>query len=105
MRRNMEINLEIKDNYLIIYLPKELDHHTARDIREEADKILNEEVLEGVIFDFNNTAFMDSSGIGMIMGRYKMISQKGGIVGVTGINAAIHRILELSGLYKIVEVY
>ena len=48
---------------------------------------------------------MDSSGIGMIMGRYKAISQKGGVVVVTGINPTINRMLELSGLYKIVEVY
>ena len=101
----METNLEIKDDFLVIYLPKELDHHTTKDIREEVDKILIEELLKGIIFDFSNTAFMDSSGIGMIMGRYKAISQKGGVVVVTGINPTINRMLELSGLYKIVEVY
>lgn len=101
----METNLEIKDDFLVIYLPKELDHHTTKDIREVVDKILIEELLKWIIFDFSNTAFMDSSGIGMIMGRYKAISQKGGVVVVTGINPTINRMLELSGLYKIVEVY
>ena len=65
---------------MVIEVPKELDHHSAEYIREEADRILSERNIRSIVFDFAKTSFMDSSGIGMIMGRYKSIRFLGGKV-------------------------
>jgi stage II sporulation protein AA (anti-sigma F factor antagonist) len=95
----------IVDRNLIVKITKELDHHNAIDIREESDRILDENKLKNMIFDFSNTVFMDSSGIGLIMGRYKKLKVLGGKVAVTGVKPAVEKILILSGVYKLVEKY
>jgi len=101
----MEVTYEVRDGVLVIALEQELDHHSASQIRIQTEEILSQRKVRGIIFDFSKTTFMDSSGIGMIMGRYKKMKQQGGFIGVAGVNTAINRLLEISGLYKIVEVY
>ncbi len=101
----MEISCEVRDGILVISLAQELDHHSASQIRNLTEEILTQRKIKGILFDFSKTTFMDSSGIGMIMGRYKKMKSQGGFVGVAGVKPSIHRILEISGLYKIVELY
>ena len=57
---------QIKENCLTIFLPAEVDHHNAEEIKREADKVIEEQHIKYVIFDFGRTNFMDSSGIGVI---------------------------------------
>lgn len=71
---------QIKENCLTIFLPAEVDHHNAEEIKREADKVIEEQHIKYVIFDFGRTNFMDSSGIGVIMGRYRHIFLLGGEV-------------------------
>ena len=71
---------QIKENCLTIFLPAEVDHHNAEEIKREADKVIEEQHIKYVIFDFGRTDFMDSSGIGVIMGRYRHIFLLGGEV-------------------------
>ena len=71
---------QVEENCLTIFLPGELDHHNAEEIRKGADKLIEENHIKCVIFDFQETNFMDSSGIGVIMGRYKMVYLLGGEV-------------------------
>ena len=71
---NMDELLEVKGNILIIYVPEELDHHCAEKIRIESDRILTKQNIRQIVFDFRRTVFMDSSGIGVIMGRYRNIN-------------------------------
>lgn len=100
----MEENFRIQDNLLWISMPKEMDHHMAEYIREIADrKILNEQV-ENVVFDFAKTEFMDSSGIGVIAGRYKKVASFGGKVIVLHANKRMQKIILLSGLSEFVEI-
>lgn len=101
----METYFEIEDDFLIIRLPKELDHHSAKDIKIQSDQEFNNGKIKNIIFDFGRTTFMDSSGIGVIMGRYKKVKDVGGFIGVININGAVHRVMEISGLYKLVENY
>lgn len=101
----MEESYEIRDNILIVGLGHELDDHSATQIRMQTDAYIREEGIQGILFDFSNTVFMDSSGIGMIIGRYKKLKAKGGFIGVAGVGKNISRIMEISGLYKIIEVY
>lgn len=90
---------------MIVKLPLELDHHLARQIRTEVDHLIDQGNIKNLLFDFGDSNFMDSSGIGMIMGRYKKLKFFGGKVAVTNISPAVDRIFSMSGLYQLVPKY
>lgn len=96
---------EIDGRCLIIRLRDELDHHNAVQIREEADRIIDRKNIKHIIFDFSEAGFMDSAGIGVIMGRYRKVIFIGGKIAVSNVNSTVDRIFRLSGLYKIIEKY
>lgn len=95
---------QIIDNCLMVKLPEEVDHYRAGFICENADKYILREEVQHVVFDFEDTRFMDSSGIGIIMGRYRKIACFGGKVYVIHVDRQIQRMLAMSGLAKVVEV-
>ena len=95
---------QVIDNCLMVKLPEEVDHYRAAYICENADRYLVREEVQHVVFDFEDTRFMDSSGIGIIMGRYRKIACFGGKVYVIHVDRQIQRILTMSGLTKVVEV-
>ncbi len=97
-------NFQVIDNCLMVKLPEEVDHYQATHICEKADKYILREDVQHVVFDFEDTRFMDSSGIGIIMGRYRKIACFGGKVYVIHVDRQIKRILTMSGLTKVVEV-
>lgn len=99
----MEVLYEVRGDNLLIYLPEELDHHNAKIITEQSDWYIISNQIKNIIFNFKRTTFMDSSGVGVIMGRYKLIKGRGGEITVTNINQSIDRILTISGLYKLVK--
>ncbi len=80
---------------------KELDHCCAVDVREEADSLIEKSGALHLLFDFSEISFMDSSGIGVVMGRYKKVIFQGGNIACCGVGTEIDRILTLSGLYRI----
>lgn len=94
---------EVKNRCLIVHIGKELDHHNAISLKERADRYIEKENVKHIIFDFSNAEFMDSSGIGVIMGRYKKVIFTGGKVYVARVGKAVDRIFQISGLYKIIE--
>lgn len=96
---------EVQENCLTIYLPPEIDHHNAESLRRESDHLIERNHIRYVIFDFENTDFMDSSGIGVIMGRYKRISMLGGEVCAVHTNERMKKILTMSGVTKIMQIY
>ena len=95
---------EAKGPTLIIHLPKEFDHHNCRNLRYETDLLMAENYVSRIIFDFTRTRFMDSSGIGVLAGRYRKISCFGGKVYVIHANRRIRKILEMAGIGDIVEM-
>lgn len=95
---------KVENGRLTVYVPRELDDHAAREIRERVDPVLEGQWIRTLIFDFGNTAFMDSSGIGMILGRYKKMHYGGGKVKAVHMNDRIRRMLVLSGLYQVVQL-
>lgn len=99
------MNYQVEENCLTIFLPSELDHHNAEEIRKTADKLIEEKQIKCVIFDFQETNFMDSSGIGVLMGRYKMVYLLGGEVWAIHANARMKKILTMSGVTKIIQMY
>lgn len=96
---------EIYQRCLVIRLREDLDHHNAIRIREKADKLIERNHIKNIVFDFTDAGFMDSAGIGVIMGRYKKVIFIGGKIAVTSVNSTIDRIFRLSGLYKIIDKY
>ena len=96
---------QVQENCLTIYLPSEVDHHNAEEMRKNADALIERNQIKFVIFDFEMTDFMDSSGIGVIMGRYKIIRLVGGEVWAVHANARIKKILTMSGMTKIMQIY
>ncbi|WP_026477991.1 anti-sigma F factor antagonist [Alkaliphilus transvaalensis] len=101
----MLLNYEVIDNKLIIKFDGELDHHVAENIRVELDEMIEKKRTKHLIFNLADLRFMDSSGIGVIMGRYKNISKMGGKVAIIEVPEKIDKIFSLSGLYRIVEKY
>ena len=96
---------QVQENSLTMFLPREVDHHAAEELKREVDEMIERNHIKIVIFDFQETDFMDSSGIGMIMGRYKNIRFAGGTVLAVRVNERIRRILTLSGVYKYIDIY
>lgn len=96
---------QVEENCLTIFLPGELDHHNAEEIRKGSDKLIEENHIKCVIFDFQETNFMDSSGIGVIMGRYKLVYLLGGEVWAVHANERMKKILTMSGVTKIIQMY
>ncbi|WZL74536.1 anti-sigma F factor antagonist [Clostridiaceae bacterium 35-E11] len=101
----MRIHFETIDNNLIIALNGELDHHSAEEMREEIDKKIDSNHIKNIIFDFKDMNFMDSSGIGVVIGRYKKVSKLGGQAAVININNRVERIFKMSGLFNIVRKF
>ena len=96
---------EVQENCLTIFLPGELDHHNAEEIRKRSDYLIDQNHIRYVIFDFTDTTFMDSSGIGVIMGRYKRIYMLGGEVCAVHTSERMKKILTMSGVTRIRQLY
>ena len=95
----------MQENCLTIFLPGELDHHNAEEIRKRSDYLIDQNHIRYVIFDFTDTTFMDSSGLGVIMGRYKRIYMLGGEVCAVHTSERMKKILTMSGVTRIMQIY
>lgn len=100
----MEESMVKRGSRLMIYVPKELDHHFAQQITAQVDKEIEKGTIKHLVFDFSGTTFMDSSGIGMLMGRKRLLSYCKGVVSAIHVNDRILRIMQLSGIYKHIEI-
>lgn len=100
---NEQIEYERVKNTLFLRLPPEIDHHSSSEIRERTEEYLRQGGIRCIVFDFSRTTFMDSSGVGAILGRYKRMREKGGSVAVCHADERIRRILRISGIDRLVE--
>lgn len=101
----MEQEYQIRDAYLIIRVGAELDHHRAEHLRKMIESIGRQRTIKNIIFDFSETSFMDSSGVGLIISRYRELSMDGGTVCATALCPAVEKLFYVSGLHKIIRVY
>lgn len=101
----MQVNFEINNNILIIKLNGELDHHSSEYVRDKVDDEILEKNPKNILFDMSHMNFMDSSGIGVIIGRYKFIASNGGKVGIVSMKPQIKRIYEICGLKRIIPSF
>ena len=101
----MWLDFEKIGNVLVVSLIGELDHHSAEEGRVKIDERIERDNIKKVIMDFKEVTFMDSSGIGVVIGRLKKIKNRDGKVCITNINKRVDKVFTLSGLYKIITVY
>lgn len=93
-----------EDKLLILKITEEIDHHSCEKIRKRADYEIQIHIPKKVIFDFENVNFMDSSGIGMIIGRYKLASMLGGKTSMINVKPTIKKVFEMSGVLKLIPI-
>ena len=98
--KQAKITYEALGDTLLIHMPKELDHHNCRDLKRDTDLMLDENYINRIIFDFG---FMDSSGIGVLLNRYKQMAASRGTVTYYGAGPRVVRILEMGGLVRLIR--
>ncbi len=97
----MQLSISRDDAVLTAALIGELDHHTAAEIREKIDAAILQERCATLILDLSGLTFMDSSGIGLIMGRYRLVRSLGGKMRLAGVSRRMHTVLRLAGMEKL----
>ena|SRR5699024_825494 len=93
----------VQDNILIVRLRGEIDHHETIALRKEWQDYLQKYNISHIVLNVQDVTFMDSSGIGVLLGRYKEISEQGGQFIVCSVHPQVDRLFEMAGLYKIVQ--
>lgn len=101
---SLVINLEKKGTVLLVRLEGELDHHTAEELRTKVEQQFEQFDLKHIVLNMEQLSFMDSSGLGVILGRYKQVKNLDGEMVVCAISPAVKRLFEMSGLFKIVRL-
>jgi stage II sporulation protein AA (anti-sigma F factor antagonist) len=100
----MEQQCRLEGKKLIAYMPKELDHHVAQQLCKELDMLVESFSVQELELDFAKTEFMDSSGIGVIIGRSKTMQYRGGKIIASHLSRRVAMVFQSVGLQKIVEV-
>ena len=100
----MNFTITRKQDKLFVFVSGEIDHHNAALIRESVDIEIKRAKTKELIFDFSQLEMMDSSGIGILMGRLRLMQQTGGKIVVSGAPEYIAKIIALSGLEKLIEI-
>lgn len=101
----MNVEFDFINNKLIIRINGDIDHHTCEEIRSKIDNEIGRKNPKSIIFDMKNVSFMDSSGIGVIIGRYKQIMNNGGLAAMINLKPQIRRVYDICGLRKIIPIY
>ncbi len=100
----MESKFYEEDKLLVFKITDEIDDYSVQKIRRKADYEIERYMPKRVIFDFDCVTFMDSAGIGMIIGRYKFANMIGAKLEVTNLSASVKKIFEMSGILKLIPI-
>lgn len=100
----MKVTYDNKDKLLTMYITEEIDHHISEKIRDRADFEIQKYMPKKVVLDFENVNFMDSSGIGMIIGRYKTAIMFGSTINMINVKPNIKKVFEMAGILKIIPI-
>ncbi len=97
----MAVEFKRGDQVLTACLSGELDHHTAQQLREQVDTAAEQMAPRQLRLDFREVTFMDSSGVGLVMGRYRLMRLLGGTLTVCRANERVRRMMQMAGLDKL----
>lgn len=100
----MQVRIDKKETTLIAYLSGDIDHHTAKAIREEIDREIEDYSPSLLVLDFGEVSFMDSSGIGLVMGRFKKMQTLNGEIQITNTPLYISKVMKISGIEKLAKI-
>ena len=100
----MSIRIESNPMRVTVYLSGEIDHHNAAVLRYETDDAIRLSLPPSVRLDFEQVTFMDSSGIGFVLGRYNLVDSYGGALEVVNLSNRLYAMMKLAGLEKIVKL-
>jgi len=100
----MNSEFDEMEGSLYIKFKEDIDHHTTEKIRRSIDNEITRFMPRKVIFDFSRISFMDSAGIGLLIGRYKLTRMLGGATEIINVNKSIKKVLEMSGIVKIIRI-
>lgn len=104
MMERINERFQLEGMTLTVFLPKDLDHPVADQIRKEAENIAGKTYIRTILFDFSETEFMDSSGVGLLMGRYRALDMRKDCIRAIGVNSHIERLMRLSGLHRYIGI-
>ena len=100
----MSVRIQQTGEVMTAYLIGELDHHTAKEMREEIDSAIDMNMPTLLMIDFSEVGFMDSSGIGLVMGRYRNLAKTGAALNITGASLPVYKMLKLAGIEKLAKL-
>ena len=100
----METTFYDKDKLLIFKITEEIDEYSVQTLRRKADYEIERYMPKRVIFDFNSVTFMDSAGIGLIIGRYKFANMLGAKLELSNLTQSVKKIFEMSGILKLIPI-
>ena len=100
----MPVSFQKQRRRIVASLQGELDHHGAEEMRREIDRRLRTDKPSILRLDFRQVTFMDSSGVGLVMGRYRLLRTWGGKLELSGMSGTVQRIMQLSGIENIAVV-
>lgn len=101
----MAVEIQIKDDVVRAYLSGEIDHHSAAEIREKIDESVIQARPKELVLDFALVTFMDSSGIGLVMGRFRLMQETGGKVILQNLPSPLKKVMKLAGLDRLAEFH
>ena len=100
----MSVEINVTGEVVTAYLKGELDHHTARAMREEIDNAIELNMPTMLVLNFGEISFMDSSGIGLVMGRYRNLQKTGAGLHITDTPPQIYKMLKIAGIEKLAKL-
>ena len=100
----MSVEIAVNGEVTTAYLSGEIDHHSAAAMRAEIDNAAELKLPALLVLDFTRVSFMDSSGIGLVMGRYRNLSKRGAKLHITGASPQIYKVMRLSGIEKLATI-
>lgn len=100
----MAVNIIVKSEVITACLDGEIDHHTASQMRREIDSAVENFHPAMLVLDFKHVSFMDSSGIGLVMGRYKTVNAIGGELAIINTTPQIGKVMRLAGMERLAKI-
>lgn len=100
----MQLSYNRDKNTVTVFLKGEIDHHSAKGVRDFIDLISGEDEVTELILDFGSVTFADSSAVGIVLGRFKLMNRKNGHVILQNLPESVNRIFLLSGLDKLMKI-
>ena len=100
----MESKFYKEDKLLVFKITEDIDDHSVQKIRSRADYEIERYMPKRVVFDFDSVTFMDSAGIGLLIGRYKFTNLLGGRLEIANLTQSVQKIFEMSGILKLIPI-